>query len=269
MAKLVRDLMHHGLLTCHLGATLGEVAVLLNQNRVHALIVTDRDGRPEGIISDYDLLAGEWLSRDEEGLAVMRTLTAADLMSKPVDTVDANMPIPEAAGELIRKDRSRLIVMDKGKPVGVISTSDFVASIARKEEPKRDIVGDVMSDAILVCRDKTPIHSAARTMTQAGWRSVLVVDSQGKPVGVVSGKGLLPFVRQEGDVNLTVAHVMHPPLTIDINASLPEAAEKMIQNHHHRLVVVDEANPESFPLGIISSFDIVAQMAMQGSVWQT
>jgi len=33
-----------------------------------------------------------------------------------------------------------------------------------------------MSDAILVCRGKTPLISAARTMTQAGWRSVLVVD---------------------------------------------------------------------------------------------
>jgi CBS domain-containing protein len=269
MTKLVRDLMHHGLLTCRPNATLGQVAVLLNQNHIHALIVTDRDGRAEGIISDYDLLAGEWLSRDAEGLAVMRKLTAADLMSKPVDSVEANLPLSEAVKELIQKDISRLLVTDKGKPVGVISTSDFVASIAHEEEPKRDMVSDVMSDAILVCRDKTPIYSAARTMTQAGWRSVLVVDAKGKPVGVVSGKGLLPFVKDGLEVSLTVSHVMHPPLTIDIHASLHEAAEKMIQNHHHRLVVVDDADPEAFPLGIISSFDIVAQMARPGSIWQT
>ena len=269
MMKLVRDLMHHGLLTCRPNATLGQVAVLLNLNHIHALIVADRDDRAVGIISDYDLLAGEWLSRDTEGLAVMRKLTAADLMSKPVDSVEANMPLSEAVNELINKDVSRLLVTDKGKPVGVISISDFIASIAREEEPKRDIVGDVMSDAILVCRDKTPIHSAARTMTQAGWRSVLVVDARGKPVGVVSGKDLLPFVKDGVGKNLTVSQVMHPPLTIDFHASLHEAAEKMIQNHHHRLVVVDDANPEAFPLGIISSFDIVAQMEMPGSVWQT
>jgi CBS domain-containing protein len=269
MTKLVRDLMHHGLLTCRPNATLGQVAVLLNQNHIHALIVTDRDRRPEGIISDYDLLAGEWLSRDAEGLAVMRKLTAADLMSKPVDSVEADTPVYDAAKVLISKEISRLLVTEKGKPVGVVSTSDFVASIAREEEPKRDIVGDVMSDAILVCRDKTPIYSAARTMTQAGWRSVLVVDSRGKPVGVVSGRGLLPFIKDGVDVDLTVSHVMHAPLTIDFHASLHEAAEKMIQNHHHRLVVVDDADPEAFPLGIISSFDIVAQMALPGSVWQT
>ena len=48
MTKLVRDLMHRGLLTCRPDATLGQVAVLLNQNHVHALMVTDRDGRASG-----------------------------------------------------------------------------------------------------------------------------------------------------------------------------------------------------------------------------
>jgi CBS domain-containing protein len=42
----------------------------------------------------------------------------------------------------------------------------------------------------------------------------------------------------------------------------------MIKNHHHRLVVVDRDDPQAFPLGIISSFDIVAEMARPGSIWQ-
>ncbi|OGO80442.1 MAG: hypothetical protein A3K41_04000 [Chloroflexi bacterium RIFOXYD12_FULL_57_15] len=178
------------------------------------------------------------------------------------------MPLAEAVRALIEKQISRLLVTEKGKPVGVISVSDFVASLAREEEPKRETVGDVMSDAILVCRGKTPIVSAARTMTQAGWRSVLVVDAKGKVLGVVSGRSLLPFVKNGIDEKLVVRDVMHKPLTIDIHASLREAADKMIQNHHHRLVVVDDSDPEAFPLGIISSFDIVAAMAHPDSIWQ-
>jgi CBS domain-containing protein len=61
---------------------------------------------------------------------------------------------------------------------------------------------------------------------------------------------------------------MHTALTIDINASLREAADKMIQNHHHRLVVMDTDDPDAFPLGVISTFDIVAEMANPDSVWQ-
>jgi CBS domain-containing protein len=42
----------------------------------------------------------------------------------------------------------------------------------------------------------------------------------------------------------------------------------MIENHHHRLIVVDPDQPDSMPLGIISSYDIVNEMARPGSVWR-
>lgn len=269
MTKLVRDLMHPGVLTCQPSASLGQVAVLLTQHRVHALVVSDPEGRPLGIISDYDLLAGEWLSVDDESLSTMRQLTANDLMSYPVDTIEADTSLKEAAHTLIEKDVSRLLVTENGKPVGVISTTDFVASIAETGTPKRETVADVMSDAILVCRGKTPIISAARTLTQAGWRSVLVVDAKGKVLGVVSGKDLMPYVENGVDEDLIVRDVMHRAYTININASLREAADLMIKEHHHRLIVIDEEDPDAFPLGVISSFDIVAEMAKPGSIWQS
>ena len=126
-----------------------------------------------------------------------------------------------------------------------------------------------MSDAILVCRGKTPVASAARAMTSSGWRSVLVVDAKGKILGVVSGHDLLRFVKEDNTgEKLIVRDVMHPALTIDINASLREAADLMIQNHYHRLVVIDKNDPDAFPLGAISTFDIVAEMARPDSVWQ-
>ena len=84
----------------------------------------------------------------------------------------------------------------------------------------------------------------------------------------MSGKDLLPFVKNGIDEKLTVRDIMHPALTIDIHAPLREAAELMIQKHHHRLVVIDMTDPQAFPLGIISSFDIVAEMAKPDSIWQ-
>jgi predicted transcriptional regulator len=269
MTKLVRDLMHRGLITCRQNAPLGQVAVLLTQHHVHALVVADRDGRPMGLLSDYDLLAGEWLSADAASLTVMRNLTAGDLMSYPITSVEDTVPLNEAARIMIDEEVNRLLVTEGGKAIGIISSSDFVASIAREEKPKRETVTDVMSDAILVCREKTPVTSAARTMTQAGWRSVVVVDSKGKPLGVVSETDLMPLVKNGLTDDLTVADVMHTALTIGMQASLRQAADLMIQHHHHRVIVVDDQDPQSFPLGIVSSFDIVAEMARPGSVWQS
>jgi predicted transcriptional regulator len=262
--------MHRGLITCRQDATLGQVAVLLTQHHVHALVVVDRDNRPMGLMSDFDLLTGEWLSADSESLDTMRKLCASDLMSYPIISVDMDTPLNEAAKLLIEKDVNRLLVTERGKAVGMLSGSDFVASISKAAELERNTVADVMSDAILVCRDKTPVAQVARAMTDAHYRSVLVVDPRGKPVGVVSERDIIPLI-QNGGVrdDLTVMSAMHTMLTVDLRASLREAADLMIQNHHHRVVVVDKDDPEAFPLGVISSFDIVAEMAKPGSAWQS
>ncbi len=269
MAQTIKDLMHKGLIVCAPGTSLGQVAAILNEHQVHALVVAEQLEKPLGIISDFDLLAGEWLSVDEESLNAMRKLTARDLMTYPIETVEAGTPVSEAARRMDEKDIHRMLVTEAGKPVGIISISDFVAGIAEQEPVKRETVGDVMSDTFLVCRQDTPILSAARTMTQAGWRSIVVVNSKGRLQGVITGHQLVHLAGNTIDEELRVQDFMNRDLiTVDINASLQEAADLMIQNHRHRVIVVDTNDPESFPLGVISSFDIVAEMARPQSIWQ-
>jgi len=269
MAKLVRDLMRPGVLTCKPNSTLGQVARFLTQHHVHALFVAGDEGKIIGIITDFDLLAGEWLSGDPHSLEAMRKMTAGELMSSPVNTIDINAPAKEAARRMQERVVRRLLVTDNDRPVGVISISDIVASVGERALAERETVADVMSDVFLTCRGKTPITSAARAMTGTGWRSVLVVDEFGKPLGVVSGLDLLRFCDMDMDCgDITVDQVMHPALTIHMTATLQEAAHMLIENHHHRLVVVDPKQPDTVPLGIISSFDIVAEMARPDSIWQ-
>jgi predicted transcriptional regulator len=270
MNKSVKDLMHQGLITCPPDTSLGQVAALLKIHHIHAMIVAEKPGKPLGIISDFDLLAGEWLSVDKESLDKMRKMTAGNLMTSPIETIDAGTSVEDAAKKMLEKQVHRMMVTESGAAIGVISISNFVAGIAVQEKAKREKVSDVMSDAFLVCRDKTPVISAARTMTQAGWRSVIVVDSNGKPIGVVTGNDLMQFAGKTVDENLTVSDVMNRSLfTLDMNASLQEAADLMIQNHKHRVIVTDSSDPDGFPLGVISSFDIVAEMAKPGSIWQS
>lgn len=270
MARLVRDLMHPGVITCSPEIKLGKVAQLLAKNHIHALFVVDDQGEPIGVITDYDVMAGEWLSGDPESLAVMREMTAGELMSSPVETVEADCSVDEAA-ERMRKDQiRRLLVMDGNRAVGVISVSDFIAELATRAPARRETVGDVMSDAFLVCRERTPVVQAAKAMAETGWRSVVVVDGRGKPLGIFSGLDLLTCCDSRNNVeDILVTDVMHKPLKIGINASLQEAAQLMIDEHHHRILVVDLDDEDSLPLGVISSFDIVNEMAKPDSVWQT
>jgi CBS domain-containing protein len=269
MTRLVRDLMHPGVMTCGPDLSLGQVAKMLAERHVHALFVVNRAGEIMGVITDFDILAGEWLSADPESLAAMRSLTAVDLMSAPVASIEASATAAEAADRLRAELIRRLLVVENGRPVGVISVSDFLRALARQAQQSRESVAGVMSDVMLVCRDKTPVVSAARAMVLSGWRSVLVVNAAGAVLGVFSGLDLLKYCGvEECPDDTLVTDVMHPPLTIGIDATLQEAATKMIENHHHRLVVIDPAQPDAVPLGVISSFDIVQQMARPHSVWQ-
>ena len=269
MTQAVKDLMHKGLITCPPTTSLGQVATLLTEHHVHSLIIADQVGTPLGIISDFDLLAGEWLSVDEESLNAMRKLTARDLMTVPIESVDADTLTETAAKRMAEKNIHRMLVTEAGKPVGIISISNFVSGIAAQEPVNRKTVGDVMSDAFLVCREDTPVLSAARTMTQAGWRSIVVVNAKGKLLGFITGRDLVHLAGKDVDENLKVSQFTNRKiLTVDINASLQQAADLMIQNHRHRVVVIDSSDPDSFPLGVISSFDIVAEMAKPRSIWQ-
>ncbi len=269
MTQTINDLMHRGLITCPPDTSLGQVAAMLDKNRIHAILVAEQEDKPLGILSDFDLLAGEWLSVDEKSLETMRSLTARDLMTSPIETVEIDTPLQETVERMDEKDIHRLLVTEKGRPMGVISLSDFVAGIAAQEAARRETVGDVMSRTFLVCRESTPVLSAARTMTQTGWRSIIVVNAKGMLRGILTRRDLLRLAGRPIEESLLVGQLINRKLlTTDIHSSLQQAADLMIQNHRHRVIVVDQEDPESFPLGVISSMDIVAAMARPNSIWQ-
>lgn len=266
MTVRVRDLMRSNLITCPPNTTLGAAAALLARHHVHAIVVADPSGMQQGIVSDVDLLAGEWLSRTPEGLAAMRSMTAEQLMTTPVATIDADAPAREAAAQMRAAGIHRLVVTEHERGIGVVSVSDLVRVLI-PELPERQTVGQAMSRGLVVCRADTPLGAAARAMTERHSRSLVVVDQHGRPLGVVTGFDLLPFVMADQS-DVTVTSLMHAPVTISAQASLREAADMMLQHHIHRLLVVDPAQPESMPLGLISTSDIVNEMAAPGSVWQ-
>jgi len=259
-----REVMTPGLITCRPEARLREVAEILVSSHIHALVVTDSEGGLLGVVADSDLLAGEWLAEDEESLVTMRALTAGELMTAPVLTIAAEDSVEHAAAMLGREHLSRLIVTDGERPVGIVSISDLVAQVARQPAERR-VVADVMSYGFLVCREGTPIAAAARAMHERRSRSIAVIDVDGHAVGVLSGRDLLPSLLTPVE-GATVDSLMHAPLTIPPDASLSEAADRMISNEVHRLLVV--VHGEMTPFGQISAADIVAEMAGPGQAWQ-
>ena len=262
----VADLMSSPPISVGGDATLGDVAALLVERRVHGVVVLEGE-TVAGVVSDTDLLAGEWLGDDDEGLATMRALTARELMTSPPVTIDAEADAVEASTLLRRQRLARLVVTEGEGPVGVLATSDLVALLGRGAPLGRASVADVMSHGVVVCREETTAAQAARAMTERRSRSLVVVSPHGAPRGVVTGADLLPLVAG-GGTDTPVRELMHGPLSIAPDASLREAADRMLKEEVHRLVVIDPGARDTIPLGIVSTADLAAEMAEPGSVWR-
>ncbi len=265
---LVSDLMSHDVITVPADADLGTVAGTLAARRVHALFVLDDAGRPTGVITDFDLLAAEWLAADPEGFHTMRAVTAGDLKTSPVESIKVTATAAEAAARLRELHLSRLLVKDADSAaVGVISVSDLVMPLGRPSGARR-FVGDVMSQAIVTCPPDSSLAAACRAMTERHSRSIVVVNGYGQAVGVITGSDLLKLYNAPSR-NATVSELMKTPITCSSSLPLAQAAQIMIRNEVHRLVVVDPARPDGAPIGIISTSDIVAEMAYEQSVWRS
>jgi CBS domain-containing protein len=92
-----------------------------------------------------------------------------------------------------------------------------------------------------------------------------VVGEAGDLVGVISQTDLVRARATEwlwsNWTGLQVRHLMsRPPLTIRRSASLETAAIQMERDHVHRLVVVAD-DDATYPVGVISTSDIVRALA--------
>ncbi|MCS6843971.1 MAG: CBS domain-containing protein [Caldilineales bacterium] len=120
--KLVKQVMHHGVIGCQADTPVSEVVRILSDTDIHALVVTGEAGEVVGIISHMDVipLHGQDLSR----------YTASDIMTKKVISVSPDTPMSDAVKIMIDKRIHRLVVTepqeDKLMPVGVLSTTDVV-----------------------------------------------------------------------------------------------------------------------------------------------
>ena len=120
----VHDCMHHGILSCSGDAPLGEVAGMMAKHRVHAVAVTNGDGRRVmAIVSDLDVAAAAATGREPTALEVAAT--------EPL-TISASEPMHHAAHRMVEHGVSHLVVVDpaSGYPVGILSTLDVAVLYA-------------------------------------------------------------------------------------------------------------------------------------------
>lgn len=106
-----------------------DAAGLMDESNISGLPVVDATGTLVGVVSETDLLH----ARTTEGLwHAWPGLSVRHLMTRPAISVSADTSIEDAAGLMERLRIHRVVVVaDDGRtPVGILSVSDLVHSMA-------------------------------------------------------------------------------------------------------------------------------------------
>lgn len=121
---LIQDIMARTLITVKLSTTASQVAKMMEQGNIGAILVQDNNN-PVGIVTDRDFatkIAANNLSFD----------TSIDkIMSSPLITINHNESISAAAQRMTNKKIRKLAVTENGKVIGIITSTDLVTQLAK------------------------------------------------------------------------------------------------------------------------------------------
>lgn len=124
--RTVDELASIGIVSVAPDAPLDEVAWLMSNNRVHAVVVADDDAAEPPVIADADLIGAASSGHFDE-------LRARDIAGTEAVSVGEHETLERAAQLLAEHGVSHLVVRDRRQlPVGVLSTLDIARAISSR-----------------------------------------------------------------------------------------------------------------------------------------
>ncbi|MDY7081105.1 MAG: CBS domain-containing protein [Halobacteria archaeon] len=136
--------------------TVGKVINTLRENGISRVPVIE-NGNLEGIVTRYDIIGFSVrdMNKDNKGGGMgedhgchgsrggessrMLDIPARDIMNSPVETVESDENLETAVEKMLEMDYSSLVVVEGGKPEGILTKTDVLRSLTWTEEKRMDV----------------------------------------------------------------------------------------------------------------------------------
>ena len=106
---------------------------------------------------------------------------------REVFTVGPNQWVFDAIQKMADKSVGALLVMTSGKPVGIISERDYARKvILQGRSSKETKISEIMTTAIVHCREEQTIEECMAIMTEKHVRHLPVLSERGDICGFIS-----------------------------------------------------------------------------------
>ena len=133
-------------------------------------------------------------------------------------------------------------------------------------------ISDIMRKKPISVEESASVQEAAKKMLDKNISSLVVVDENSRPIGLVTERDLVRKVciQDAYTSKIITKEIMSSPLiTIESRSSPSEAIDTMLQNNVRHLLIIDNSNrsPEdkNKPIGIITPLDFTRSQDYAGS----
>jgi CBS domain-containing protein len=114
-----------------------------------------------------------------------------DIQTRHMLTVSPQDSLLHVARMMSDRDVGSAVVVDTEKVAGIVTERDLLHAAGKGVDFKSTQTADVMTTDVVTGESGWDVLRAVRTMTEGGFRHLLVVDADDDPVGIVSVRDLM------------------------------------------------------------------------------
>ena len=150
MTMTISDMMSKTLETIQEMASVQEAAKKMKEKGVSSLVVVDADGKPQGLITERDLVRKVCVN----GIPTSAVTNKEIMSSSPLITIKASSSVSEAADMMLQYNVRHLLVVDRddnntntsnlNKPVGIITPLDFTRCQEYTDTKEKDAIEKIL-----------------------------------------------------------------------------------------------------------------------------
>ena len=114
-----------------------------------------------------------------------------EAMTLKVETVAPEVSVLDAAKQMVKKKIGCIVVVEDGKPVGIVTEWDFCKSVVAKDKkPSQVKVKEIMTISIRTVSPEMNLTEASKVMAKYNIRRLPVIE-KGSLVGIITNKDIM------------------------------------------------------------------------------
>ncbi|MHC4147974.1 MAG: sigma 54-interacting transcriptional regulator [Planctomycetota bacterium] len=254
----IADVMSRDVISISPDDTVVYAARVMSESKISCIVVLDGDDLA-GIVTERDFL--EKVGGGEKDFAKRKV---AEIMSSPVASVPPSLAVFEASKLMGEKGIKRLVVVEEGSVVGIVTQTDLIRASA-SYGMWRDVT-EIISGDVATVEKGASVAEAAEVMTRRKISCIVVMEAD-EVAGVLTERDVLKRVigmEKDPAAVKTKEAMSSPAMSVAPDSSILSASWIMERMDIRRLVVIDDNQLR----GIITQTDIfrVVKQKLQSDI---